>query len=173
MRPADGRAMHGAALPLTRMHSAPVRGDHLPDIPEERGMGDGGGDRPPMRPRVVVEGHGTGDSGAVLKTTAKRHSYADAVSGVGDVRQPIFDGSRRPNFDEIRRPDSDGIRLPDFDDYRRPDLDDSHQSTPDKFARSFSTDGVAGTDAPQDRRAVRIRAATRAWAGNRTMIGAR
>ena len=89
------------------MHIARGGGAHLPDIPEERGMGDGGGDRPPMRPGVVGEGHGTCDPGVVLKKTGRRHSYADAVSGVGDVLRPNFDDCRRPNFDVCRRPDSD------------------------------------------------------------------
>ena len=44
-----------------------------------------------MRSEVVGEGRGMGDPGVVLKTTCRRHSYADAVGGVGDVSRPKFD----------------------------------------------------------------------------------
>ena len=81
MRPADGRGMHSAALSLTGMVSTTVWGDYLSDIPEEREMGDGKGDHPPMPPGVVGEGHETGKLDVVLKATGRRHSYVDAVSG--------------------------------------------------------------------------------------------
>ena len=41
MRPADGREMHNAALPLWGRHSTPVLIDHRPQISEKRGMDDG------------------------------------------------------------------------------------------------------------------------------------
>ena len=126
-------------------------------------MGDGGGDRPPMRPGVVGEGHGTCGAGVVLKTTGRLHSYADAVSRVGDVRRPNFDVCRRPNSDENRRPDLDENRRPESGEICRPDHADFLQAAPVDVAHPISTDGVAGTDAPQDRRAVLLRASTMAW----------
>ena len=122
-------------------------------------MGDRKGDRPPMRPGVVGKG--------IVRAT--RASYLRRQ--VGDVRRPNFDDCRRPNFDVDRRPDSDKIRRPDSaknlrpdsGEIRRPDHADFLQAAPVDVARPISADGVVGTDDPQDRRAVLLRASTRAW----------
>ena len=55
------------------------------------------------------------------------------------------------------------VSRPDFNDFRQPDLAESHQATQENNSRPFSADGVAGTDAPPDHRAVLLRAATMAW----------
>ena len=65
--------------------------DHLHFIPEVRGADDGGGGIPPMRLGVVGEWQGTGDPDVALKTTGRRHSFANAISGIGDDRRPIID----------------------------------------------------------------------------------
>ena len=101
-------------------------------------MDDGGGISPPMCPGVVEEGHGTGNPDVVLKSIGRRHSSADAVSGVGDDRRPVLDDYRRPTFDDCSRPTFDDYRRPTFDDCRRPKFDEIRRPKFDEIRRPDS-----------------------------------